>query len=72
MKFTVDLDTCENHGQCTYLASKVFSLDEHGQLSVRKVASGSEYVSSELDDDLVEDVQEAADMCPVQAIRLGA
>ena len=70
MKFIVDLDTCENHGQCTYLATGVFALDADGKLNVRAEASGSEYVSPDLLDAQIEDVQEAADMCPVQAIRL--
>ena len=27
MKFIVDVDRCENHGQCTYLAGSVFMLE---------------------------------------------
>ncbi|MGW4339822.1 ferredoxin [Rhodococcus koreensis] len=69
MKFIVDLDKCENHGQCTYLAPKVFHLDDNGELDLREGA-GDEYVSGAIGEDLAEDVQEAADMCPVQAIRV--
>ncbi|MGH3492641.1 MAG: ferredoxin [Sciscionella sp.] len=68
MKIAVDLTTCQNHGQCTYSAPRVFSLDDDGQLAFRAEAT-DEYVSGELDDSVAEDVEEAIDMCPVQAIR---
>jgi ferredoxin len=67
MKFNVDLKTCENHGQCTYLAPDFFALDETGKLTYRAEAAET-YTSPEIDVDAAEDVQEAADMCPVQAI----
>lgn len=70
MKFIVDLDTCENHGQCTYMAPGVFTLDDSGALALRADATGAEYISDELLEEQLEDVQEAADMCPVQAIRM--
>jgi ferredoxin len=69
VKFKVDLDRCENHGQCTYSAPDVFSLDGEGKLSFREGA-GSEYVSPVVDSDLEEDVEEASDVCPVLAISL--
>ncbi len=72
MKFIVDLNTCENHGQCTYLAGDVFALDANGDLNLRALTTSDEYVSEELAADVIEDIQEAADMCPVQAIRLEA
>jgi ferredoxin len=68
MKIAVDLTKCQNHGQCTYSAPKVFSLDDSGQLAFRAVAE-DEYVSGQLDEAWREDVEEAIDMCPVQAIR---
>ncbi|WP_067674450.1 ferredoxin [Nocardia miyunensis] len=68
MKIAVDLTMCQNHGQCTYSASSVFALDDKGQLSFRAAAQ-DEYLSGELDDAVAEDVEEAIDMCPVQAIR---
>jgi ferredoxin len=67
MKFQVDLKTCENHGQCTYLAPDYFALDETGKLTYRALAAET-YTSNDIDGDAAEDVQEAADMCPVQAI----
>ena len=69
MKVVVDLTKCQNHGQCTYSAPSVFSLDDDGLLIFRQEASET-YVSPEIDADHEEDVEEAADMCPVQAIRL--
>ena len=69
MKFKVNLDRCENHGQCTYSAPDVFSLDGEGRLSFREGA-GSEYVSPDVASDLEEDDEEAADVCPVLAISL--
>jgi ferredoxin len=69
MKVVVDLAKCQNHGQCTYSAPSVFSLDNEGQLSFRREASET-YVSPEIDAAHEEDVEEAADMCPVLAISL--
>lgn len=68
MKIAVDLTKCENHGQCTYSAPQVFSLDDDGQLAFRAVAT-DEYHSPEIDESFREDVEEAIEMCPVQAIR---
>jgi ferredoxin len=68
MKIAVDLDLCENHGQCANFAPQVFALDDDGQLSFRAEAT-DEYISPELDEAWRKDVEEAVDMCPRQAIR---
>lgn len=68
MKFAVNLNKCQNHGQCTYAAPEVFSLDDDGQLAFRSVAT-DEYVSTEVPKDREEEIDEAIDMCPVQAVR---
>jgi ferredoxin len=68
MKIAVDLTKCQNPGQCTYSAPQVFSLDDNGELAFRADAK-DEYVSGELDEAWHEDVEEAVDMCPTQAIR---
>ncbi len=68
MKIAVDLTKCQNHGQCTYSAPQVFSLDDEGELAFRAEAK-DEYVSGELNEEWREDIEEAIDMCPVQAIR---
>ncbi len=69
MKFKVDLTRCENHGQCTFSAPDIFSLDGEGKLSFRHDAE-SEYVSGDVDPALAEDIEEASDVCPVLAISL--
>ncbi|MEU6113492.1 ferredoxin [Streptomyces sp. NPDC047117] len=60
MKVVVDMNKCQDHGQCVFAAPEVFRLDEGGRLA---------YVSDP-DDTLREDVEEAADVCPLQAIRI--
>ena len=68
MRIAVDLKTCENHGQCTYVAPDVFSLDADGHLSFRLQAQ-DEYRSGDLAEDIRDSVDDAIGMCPVQAIR---
>ncbi|MER7395755.1 ferredoxin [Streptomyces sp. NPDC000151] len=60
MKVVVDMNKCQDHGQCVFAAPDVFQLDADGHLG---------YVG-EPDDALREDVEEAADVCPLQAIRI--
>ncbi|MFE0175435.1 ferredoxin [Streptomyces sp. NPDC059002] len=60
VKVTVDMDVCQNHGQCVFAAPDVFRLDEDGHLA---------YVAAP-DDALRDDVEDAADVCPLQAIRV--
>ncbi|MGI5134513.1 MULTISPECIES: ferredoxin [unclassified Streptomyces] len=62
MKVVVDMNKCQDHGQCVFAAPDVFQLDENGRLA---------YVSDP-DDALREEVEEAADVCPLQAIRIEA
>ncbi|MGW4339831.1 ferredoxin [Rhodococcus koreensis] len=69
MKFEVDLNRCMNHGQCTYSAPETFSMDDRGQLSFRRQTQDV-YVSPDIDPGQVDAVEESADMCPSQAIRL--
>ncbi len=69
MRIVVDLAKCQDHGQCVYSAPEVFSLDENGRLSFRAETSGT-YVSADLDESLLDDVEEAADACPLQAIEV--
>lgn len=70
MKFSVDLDKCQDHGQCVFAAPHFFALDANGTLNLRaEAADGSdEYLSGEIDESDRDAVEEAADMCPVQAI----
>jgi ferredoxin len=67
MHIVVDLTKCSDHGQCVFSAPRVFALDENGKLAFRHEATDA-YVSGELDESLRDDVEEAADVCPLQAI----
>ena len=59
IKVLVDMDVCQNHGQCVFSAPQVFELDDDGTLV---------QLQAEVGDDLRDAVEEAADVCPVQAI----
>jgi ferredoxin len=61
MKVHVDRTLCDDHGQCTIAAPKVFRMDDDGTLDY----------DAEFDEGLLDEVEEAADVCPVQAILLG-
>lgn len=60
MKVVVDPDKCADHGQCVFAAPEVFRLDENGKL----------LYTSDVDDSLLDRVEEAADVCPLQAITI--
>jgi ferredoxin len=68
MRVTVDLKKCNDHGQCVFSAPAVFSLDDDGKLSFRRETAADTYVSGDLDESCRDDVEEAADACPLQAI----
>lgn len=55
---TVDMDKCQHYGQCVFEAEDVFQLDDDGKL---------QYVS-DVADDRLDDIESAADVCPMQAI----
>jgi ferredoxin len=69
MRVSVDLNKCQDHGQCVFSAPAVFSLDDNGKLAFRLEATDV-YTSEELDESLRDDLEEAADVCPLQAITL--
>lgn len=58
MKVIVDLNLCQDHGQCVFAAPEVFSLDEAGHIK---------WVEHP-DDSLRVKIEDAADVCPMQAI----
>lgn len=58
MKVYVDRSLCEDHGQCAIAAPAVFRMNDEGKL---------EY-DPEPDDSHLDEVEEAVDVCPVQAI----
>ncbi|MFF4186767.1 ferredoxin [Streptomyces sp. NPDC001691] len=62
MKVAVDMDKCQDHGQCVFAAPDVFRLDDNGHLA---------YLADP-GDAFRADVEDAADVCPMQAIRIEA
>jgi len=58
MHVSVDRAKCDNHGQCTFSSPTVFRLNDQGILEFDEV----------VDDSLRAEVDEAADVCPMQAI----
>ena len=60
MHVMVDLDKCQDHGQCMFAAPEVFQIDAG---TARLVL-----LTDEPDESLRDHVEEAADMCPMQAI----
>lgn len=60
MRVIVDRDKCQDHGQCVFSAPEVFALDVDGRL----------VYDAEPDPALLDEVEEAADVCPMQAIQV--
>jgi ferredoxin len=60
IKVTIDMDKCQHYGQCCFEAPDVFALDADGKIT---------YVA-EVADDRRDDVESAADVCPMQAIEI--
>jgi len=58
IKISIDMDSCQNYGQCVFEAEDIFSLDDNGKI---------QYVK-EVPDDRQDDVENAVDVCPMQAI----
>lgn len=67
MKFTVDMNKCADHGQCVFSAPNLFALDDNGKLTFREETTDV-YTSEEIDEADRDDLEEAADVCPMQAI----
>ena len=70
MRFQVDLDTCQNHGQCCLVAPEVFSIDEQTRQLSLHLRNEGQYRSPETDEALRDDITAASDMCPTQAITI--
>ncbi|MET7339049.1 ferredoxin [Nonomuraea sp. NPDC005650] len=58
MKVTVDMSLCQDHGQCAIAAPDVFHINEEGHLEYNGAPDAS----------MRDYAEEAADVCPVQAI----
>ena len=61
MKIVFDADACACHGQCVSAAPELFAFDDAGNLKVLIVEPPPE---------LYDAAEDAADLCPVQAIQL--
>lgn len=61
MRVVVDLAVCQDHGQCCIATPEVFRQDTAGTLVV---------LVEEPDDSLRDKVEEAVDVCPLQAITI--
>jgi ferredoxin len=55
---SIDMDKCQHYGQCVFEAEDIFELDDDGKI---------QYVK-EVPDDRQDDVDNAVDVCPMQAI----
>lgn len=54
----IDMDKCQNYGQCVSEAEDIFQLDGGGNIQYTK----------DVPDDRQDDVDNAVDVCPMQAI----
>ena len=54
----IDMDKCQNYGQCVCEAEDIFQLDGDGNIKYTK----------DVPDDRQDDVDNAVDVCPMQAI----
>ena len=61
MQVTVDTGLCQDHAQCCLAAPGVFAIDPGGRLTVLVVAPDEEQRAA---------VEEAEQVCPMQAIRV--
>ncbi|WP_127509329.1 ferredoxin [Actinoplanes solisilvae] len=60
VRITVDMNLCESHGQCVFVAPDVFWFDEDEILNHKPKVDSSEY----------DRVVAAAAACPVRAIQV--
>lgn len=63
MQIDVEMDVCQDHGQCVLAAPDVFWFEDNGRLGFAPVVENAT-------DEQVAAIEEAADICPLQAILL--
>jgi ferredoxin len=56
----IDMDKCQHYGQCVFEAEDIFQLDDDGKIQYTK----------EVPEDRKDDVENAVDVCPMQAISI--
>jgi len=59
-KVHVDMNLCQSHGECTYVAPEIFELGDDDVLRWKEDIDESQRAAA----------QEAVDVCPMLAIRL--
>ena len=60
IKVHVDMNLCQSHGECTYVAPEIFELGDDDVLRWKE----------DVDDELRDKALEAVDVCPMLAIRV--
>jgi len=60
IKIEVDLKACQRYGQCLFEAPEIFRLNSDDNLEYK----------AEADDSELANVENAVDVCPMQAIRI--
>ncbi len=60
IKIDIDMDKCQHYGQCVFEAEDIFQLDDDGNIQYTK----------EVPNDRQDDVENAVDVCPMQAISI--
>lgn len=60
LKVHVDMDLCQSHGECVFAAPDVFELDDEDVLSWK----------NEVDESKRAELEDAANLCPMMAIRI--
>ncbi|ULE35239.1 ferredoxin [Mycobacterium sp. IDR2000157661] len=60
-KVTVDLDLCQGHAMCELEAPDYFTVPKRGKVEI---------IDSEPPDDARDEIQNAVDMCPTQALAI--
>lgn len=70
-KFTyVDKDTCIACGACGATAPDIYDYDDEGLAEVIYKGDGN-HGNTEIPEDLYDDLQDAADGCPTDSIKVG-
>lgn len=61
MKITIDTDACTGHGICESIREDIFEVGDDGLVHL---------LTTEFTEDDREDLMDAVDQCPTQALRL--
>jgi ferredoxin len=60
MKVHVDMNLCQSHGECTYVAPDIFELGDDDVLVWKE----------DISDEQLDEAREAVEVCPMLAIRV--